>query len=125
MKKLLLLSLLAISSFVYANSWAPTLADVVALYDITDQEFSPFLFHSTLDELFPLKMDPSCAHISVNKKHEVTCLADDGSRTIVGSIDNKGYRNGYWKLHHINWLGNVEIVARVKNKALVYSLSVK
>lgn len=53
------------------NPYAPTLNDVVVLFDVADKEYSPFLFHALMGETLRMKMDESCENIEVTQQGQV------------------------------------------------------
>ncbi|MBK9322949.1 MAG: hypothetical protein IPM97_08400 [Bdellovibrionaceae bacterium] len=112
------------SQIALANPYAPTLKSVVALYDIADREYSPFLFHLILDVTLDMRMDESCRKISVTKDAQVLCFSN-GASTVVGTLGEKVNQDGFWSAYRIEWASNVEIVETQEEGRFTYAVRLK
>jgi hypothetical protein len=122
----LTLFVLLFTGFAQANTYAPTLQSVVVLYDVAENEYSPFLYHSIMGEMLEMKMHPSCAHITVETHSKtVICISTSGKGTPVGVVGKEDGNEAFWRGYQVNWYNNVEILETKTKRGLEYSLKIK
>lgn len=137
MKKIFLLTILLFSnsalsqSFPIPNPYAPKYEDVVVLYDVSENDFSPFLYHQIMGEYLDMARHDSCKTIKIlpaNKRKAVVCVSSENQEVVVGELSESFKQEGFDRIYHVFWnTERAELVQFVnaRNGDLEYSIVVK
>lgn len=117
---------LSLNSYASKNPYAPTLKEVVVLYDVADKEFFPFFFHLLLGETFMMSMSEDCPHVKVTTQNDLYCYTNS-KETRVGKLSKAVNQNGFETAYKIDWFSNVKIkeTRNKNNTGYLYSLVLK
>ena len=109
------------STAAMANTYAPTLQDVVISYE--DGEYSSFFSQYVLGEFLNMNMNESCQHVTVTSQKKVFCVGQSGT-VLVGTVGRQISGDNASAVT-VNWYSNVEILETRHNGRFFYSVKVK